>query len=148
MKTNIITLASHTSLLLAAALAIAGLLGGGCASHEGAYAPVNTQTGNLETKARFVLLDPKAQEWITCSGLQERTMEDGRLEVTANIRNRVNRRLEMQVNCVFKNEGGFATEDEAPFRTLILTENSQESVKFVSANNQARTYTVRVRQAR
>jgi hypothetical protein len=147
MKTNGNAIISTSALLLAAALG-AALFVAGCASHEGAYAPVNTQTGNIETKARFVLLDPKAQEWVTCSGLQERTLEDGRLEVTANIRNRVNRRLEMQVNCVFKNESGFATEDEAPFRTLILTENSQESVKFISANNQARTYTVRVRQAR
>jgi hypothetical protein len=31
---------------------------------------------------------------------------------------------------------------------VILTENATEQVKFVSANNLARKYTIRVRQAR
>jgi hypothetical protein len=49
---------------------------------------------------------------------------------------------------VFKDPQGFPTADEAPFRTLILTENAQEGVRFVSLNAQARTYTIRIRQAR
>jgi len=53
----------------------------------------------------------------------------------------------VQVNCVFKDDKGFPT-DEASFKTLILDENAQEGVRFISMNNQSRTYTIRVRQAR
>lgn len=118
----------------------------GCAS-GGAYMPKNTTKYDLENHQPFVLLDPGAQKSVTSSGIQQRTLEDGRLEVTANVRNRENRRIQVQINCVFKDEQGFPV-DETPFQTLILTENAQEAVKFVSMNNQAKKYTIRVRQAR
>ncbi|MEY4388071.1 MAG: hypothetical protein RLY20_3354 [Verrucomicrobiota bacterium] len=122
----------------------------GCASEydKGARRPQNTTGGAAENTDKFVLMDKQVQYSITCSGLQERVNEDGRLEVVANIRNRENRRIQVQVNCVFKDEQGFSTNDETPFQTLILGENSQEAVRFISMNNQARKYTVRVRQAR
>ena len=70
------------------------------------------------------------------------------MEVIANVRNRLNRRIEVQISCVFKDDTGFASNDEAPFRTLILTENAEEAARFVSLNNRARTYTIRIREAR
>ena len=97
---------------------------------------------------RFVLLDQPAQRSVTCTGLQERLQDDGRLEVVANVKNRENRRIQVQVNCVFKDEQGFSTGDETPFQTLILAENSTEAVRFTAMNTLARKYTVRVRQAR
>ena len=118
----------------------------GC--HSGAYAPVNTTKFDLENQAKFVLLDAAVQRSVTCSGLQERINADGRLEIVANIRNRVNRRVQIQINCVFKDEQGFATGDETPFQLITLTENAQEAVPFISMNNKARQYTIRVRQAR
>ena len=75
-------------------------------------------------------------------------MDDGRMEVVANIRNRENRRLQVQVQCVFKDDNGYATGDETPWQNLILSENSQETVKFASMNNRARRFTVRVQEAR
>lgn len=113
----------------------------------GAYAPKNTTKYNQESTAKFVLLDPGAQRSVTCSGLQERRLEDGRLEVVANLRNRENRRIEVQVNCVFKDEQSFSV-DDTPFQIVMLTENATESIKFVSMNNKAKNYTVRVRQSR
>lgn len=133
--------------LLAAVLTLGMVAWSGC-SHGGAYAPKNTTKYDLENQANFVLLDPGAQRSVTSSGIQERILPDGRLQVTANIRNRENRRIEVQVNCVFKDAQGFPTGDETPFQTLILTENAQEGVTFTSMNNQARKYTIRVRQAR
>ena len=53
----------------------------------------------------------------------------------------------MQVDCVFKDEQFFPT-DETPFQSLILTENETKGVSFVSMNDKAKTYTIRVRQAR
>ncbi|MBI5387142.1 MAG: YcfL family protein [Verrucomicrobia bacterium] len=127
--------------------AAAWLLGAGCSTEHGAYLPQKTDQFNQEVTAKFVTLDPGAQRSVTCSSLQEGRTPDGRLTVAANIRNRENRRIEVQVNCVFKDEQGFMTE-ETSFSSLILTENETQTVKFESLNAQAKKYTVRVRQAR
>jgi uncharacterized protein YcfL len=130
-------------------LAAAGLFLAGCASHDhGAYIPVATTINDVENNEMVVLLDPRVQYSVTCPNIQQRPLPDGRMEVTANIRNRENRRIEVQINCVFKNDAGFPTEgDESPFRTLILSENGQEPVHFISINNEARRYTIRIREA-
>src|SRR4051794_20322012 len=78
----------------------------------GAYVPVNATVNDLENHERIVLLDPRVQTSVTCSGIQQRTADDGLLEVTANLRNRENRRIQVQVNCVFKDDQGFPTEGE------------------------------------
>jgi hypothetical protein len=121
----------------------------GCTTHDkGPYLPQTPVTPAHENKEPVVLLDPGVQYSVTCSGVQEQTLADGRLEVVAHLRNRENRRIEVQVNCVFKDQNGFSTGDETPFATLILTENGTEDAKFTSMNNVARKYTIRVRQAR
>src|SRR5476649_1579571 len=128
--------------------AVAGLaLLGGCATEPGPFAPQDTTKYTVENTENFVLLDKPTQISVTCTGLQPRILADGRLEIVANIKNRENRRIQVQVNCVFKNDQGFATGDETPFQTLILAENSTEAVRFTAMNTQARNYTIRVRQA-
>ena len=133
-----------------AAISAMTLVNIGCKSESetGALPPVNTTKFNLENTANFVLLHPGTQHSISCSGLQAGKTSDGRLEVIAKVRNRENRRLEVQINCIFKDEQGFSTEDDPPFQALILTENSTEDVKFTAMNTKATKYTVRVREAR
>ena len=114
----------------------------------GAYVPRNATRYDLENRERFVLLDKAAERSVTCSGMQERLLEDGRIEVVANLRNRLKRRIQVQVNCVFKDDQGFPTGDETSFADVILTEKAQEGVRFISMNNKAKRYTIRVRQAR
>jgi uncharacterized protein YcfL len=140
MKTNYSVLA----MILAAGVVV------GCKSSydKGPYLPEQSKTPAYENSERFVLLDPGVQYSITCTGINERTLADGRLEITAQIRNRENRRLEVQANCVFKDGNMVNTGDETPFQTVILTENATESVQFTSANSAAKKYTIRVRQAR
>lgn len=121
-------------------------LGAGCGG-GGAYLPKNTTKYDVENREKLVLLDARVQRSVTCSGIQERALEDGRLEIMANIRNREGRRIEVQIGCVFKDANGFPTGDESPFQTLILTENAQEAVKFTSLNNLAKKYTIRIREA-
>src|SRR6266478_1269285 len=104
----------------------------------GAYQPRNVNKYDLENSAKFVLLDKGVERSVTCPNIEERINDDGRMEVIANVRNRLNRRIEVQVNCVFKDDKGFPTNDEAPFKTLILDENAQEGVRFISMNNQRR----------
>jgi uncharacterized protein YcfL len=113
----------------------------------GAYIPVNTTVNDLENHTTVVLMDPRVQTSVTCSGIQQRTLPDGRLEVTANLRNRENRRIQVQVSCVFKDEQGFPTEGEPIWHNVILTENAQEAVSFTAMNTNAKKYTIRVRQA-
>lgn len=129
-------------------IAALGLFGG-CAVEPGPFAPLDTTKYTLENTDRFVVLDQPAQISVTCTGLQELTRPaDGRLEVVANVKNRESRRIQVQINCVFKDEQGFSTGDETPWQTLILSENSTEAVRFTAMNAQAKKYTVRVRQAR
>jgi hypothetical protein len=137
----------NTKPFLPVVLAAAGLLLGACAT-PGPYTPQDTTKYTIENTEKFVLLDKPTQHSVTCTGLQERTLPDGRLEVVANVKNRENRRIQVQINCVFKDAQGFSTGDETPFQTLILAENSTEAVKFTAMNNLAKKYTIRVRQAR
>ena len=136
--------------LILLTLATAALLAAGCTStyDKGPYLPEPSQTPAYENTAPVVLLDPGVQFSLTCTGVSERVLPDGRLEVIAQLRNRENRRIEVQANCVFKDAAGVATGDETPFIPVILTENSTEQVKFVSINALAKKYTIRVRQAR
>jgi len=124
-----------------------GIVGTGCKTETGALPPVNTTQYNTENRLHFVLMDKATQRSVTCTGIEQKVLPDGRLEVAANIRNRENRRIQVQVNCEFKDEAGF-TVDATPWETLILTENGQETVRFTSMNNRAKTFTIRVRQAR
>ena len=133
---------------LVSALILLTLLGGSGCRTEGAFKPINTTRYDFENESSFVLMDRSMQRSVTVSGLQETVGDDGRLEVVANVRNRVNRRLHVQIGCVFKNEAGFSTSDEPPWQTLILTEAEQKSIRFVSMNDKAKRYTIRVRQAR
>lgn len=127
---------------------VAVIAGAGCQTSEtGAYAPQNTDRYNYESTAKFVLMDKGAQNSVTVADIQSATLPDGRLQVAANVRNRENRRIQVQANCEFKNADGFAV-DSTPWQTLILTENSMETVQFASMNKDAKRYTIRVREAR
>ena len=127
----------------------AALVSAGCATHsgEGVYAPQNTTKYNYENSEKFVLMDAGAQRSVTANTLQEARLPDGRLDVAANVRNRDNKRIQVQVNCEFKDAQGL-TIDSTPWQTLVLTENGQETVRFASMNSQASRYTIRIRQAR
>ena len=155
MKTELILTGFAGGMLVLAAGCVPVAESAGSATHTivtghegGAYRPVNATKYNLEDSDKFVLLDKRVERSVTCSGFLERVNEDGRLEVVANVRNRLSRRIEVHIDCVFKDPQGFPIGDETPFQTLILSENAQEGVRFISMNNQAKRYTIRVREAR
>lgn len=136
MKTNLLTLTLFASVALIS----------GC-SHKGAYPPQDTARGNFENTAQFVLLDEGTQQSVTCPGIQVARLSDGRMQLLANLRNRENRRIQVQVDCVFKDSQNFITE-ETPYVNVFLDENSMQEVKFISMDEKAQAYTIRVRQAR
>jgi uncharacterized protein YcfL len=135
----------HRNLLFFLALTTALLAG--CATNPAPDEQLETTKYTIESTGKFVLLDQPAQVRVKCTGLQERILPDGRLEVAANVKNLEKRNLEVQINCVFKDEQGISTEEETPFRKLTLAERSTKVVQFTSSNNQARKYTIRVREA-
>jgi uncharacterized protein YcfL len=112
----------------------------------GPYKP--TPTANVEGREPVVLMDQMVQTSVTSQGVHYRQLPDGRLEAIAIIQSRDPRRIQVQVQCVFKDANGITIDDETPWQTLILTENGQEQVSFKSMNNQAKKATIRVRQAR
>ena len=125
----------NTARRLSVLSAVAGLfLLGGCATEPGPFTPQDTTKYTVENTEKFVLLDKPTQTSVTCTGLQERTLPDGRLEIVANVKNRENRRIQVQIGCVFKDEQGFSTGDESPYQTLILAENSTDAVRFTALN--------------
>ncbi len=131
---------------------VSPVLFSGCASKsgqsDGPYRPQDTTKYTVESTEKFVVMDRAVQYSVTCTGLQEHVTPDGRLEVVANIKNRENRRIQVQVGCVFRDAQNFSTGDETPWQTLILGEHATEAVRFSSMNDKAKTYTVRVRQSR
>jgi uncharacterized protein YcfL len=132
----------HRNFLLC--LALTTVLLAGCATDPASDEQLDTTKYTIESTGKFVLLN---QVLVKCTGLQERILPDGRLEVAANVKNLEKRNLEVQINCVFKDEQGISTEEETPFRKLTLAERSTKVVQFTSSNNQARKYTIRVREA-
>jgi uncharacterized protein YcfL len=129
-------------------LALAAAFLAGCQTSLGPNEPLDTTQYTIESTDKFVLLDQAAQGSVTCTGLQERILPDGRLEVVANVKNREKQRLQVQINCVFKDEQGVSTGDITSVQSLTLAENYTEAVKFTSANNLARRYTIQVRETR
>ena len=130
--------------LMAAMLTLSTI---GCKT-RGAYVAEVPDGYDLENQTEFVLMNKRVAKSVTVAGIQERVLADGRLAVTANVLSKDRRRIQVQVSCVFKDQNGFSTGDETPWNTLILTENAQEAVRFMSMNEKARKYTIRVREAR
>ncbi|HEY9508289.1 MAG TPA: YcfL family protein [Verrucomicrobiae bacterium] len=140
MKKNLLTLV---------ALSFVALAFTGCETavvDHGAYLPLNATVNDIENRAGIVLLDKRVQNSVTCPGIQETHLPDGRLQVAAQLRNREERRIQVQVNCEFKDAQGF-TIDSTPFQNVFFDSNSQETVRFIAMNEKAVRYTIRIRQA-
>ncbi len=120
----------------------------GCASPPAVYTAQSTTKYTVANTEEFMPLDAISQADVACTGLQERKLPDGRLQVIANIKNRERWNVMVQVQCVFKDEQGFPAGGETPWRTLILPEDSTEAVRFIALNNLATHYTIRVRAPR
>jgi uncharacterized protein YcfL len=137
----------HRTALLCLGLTIASFTG--CRSSSGPAETLDSTKYTIESTDKFVLLDQASSPVaVSCTGLQEHILPDGRLQVAANVKNRENRFIKLLVDCVFKDEQGVSKGDEAAVKTLGIAGNSTEAVSFTSVNNLARKYTIRVREVR
>jgi hypothetical protein len=113
---------------------------------HGAYLPLNVAVNDLENHTSLVLLSKGVQTSVTCPGIQETRLPDGRLQITAHLRNREERRIQVQANCEFKDAQGFVI-DATMFQNVFLDENAQQDVQFVAMSDNTRQYTIRIREA-
>lgn len=120
------------------------LLLASCQSNS-SYVSQGTTKYSIEGTEKFALLDKVAQSAITCTGLQEGLSSTGRLEVVANVKNRLSTAVQVRVRCVFKDAQGFATGDETAWQNLDLADEETEAVRFTAVNNLAHKYTIMVR---
>lgn len=124
------------------------LLFAGCSTPPVAEESQESTKYTIEGTEKFTFLDKAAPGYLACTGLQDRLLPDGRLEVVASVKNRSAEPRKVQLNCVFKDAQGLHTGDETPFQTVTLAANATEAVRFTAASPVARNYTIRVRQAR
>jgi len=117
----------------------------GCQSGRASFQAEETTKYSIENTGKFARLDLATQTAILCTGLQEHTGDDGRLEVVANVKNRGSNPIQVRVRCVFKDVNGFAIGDETAWQLLTLGDEATEAVRFNATNKMARQYTVVVR---
>jgi uncharacterized protein YcfL len=138
---------SRQSTSLLAALGALALLAG-CSAVPAPQAPMETTKFTVENTDRFVALDAAAEAAVSCTGLQERTLGDGRIEVVANLKNREEKPAHIRVQCVFVDDQGSPVGSEAPWQPLEIAAQSTEVVRFTAPGLAARRYVIRVRTAR
>jgi uncharacterized protein YcfL len=130
---------------LAACLALTLLAG--CASVPAPQAPQDSTKFTVENTVRFVALDASTEAVISCTGLQERALADGRLEVVANLKNSDTKASRVSVQCVFLDEQGLPVAGEAPWELFVIAPDSTEVVRFTAPMLSAKKYSIRVRSA-
>jgi uncharacterized protein YcfL len=133
----------HPILLLAALCSLAG-----CATAPAPQAPQDTTKFTVENTDRFAVLDSATEAVVSCTGLQERTLGDGRLEVVANLRNSDAKPVRVRVQCEFLDAEGLPVGAEAPWQAVAISGASTEVVRFTAPAVAARKYAIRVRRDR
>jgi hypothetical protein len=120
----------------------------GCGSAPAPQAPQDSTKFTVENTDRFVALDSPTEAAVSCTGLQERTLGDGRIEVVANLRNSDASGVKVQVQCVFLDAQGLPVADAVPWQTLSIAAGATEVVRFTAPGTSAVKYSIRVRRAR
>jgi uncharacterized protein YcfL len=136
----------QTLYILSACCAVATFCG--CSSVPAPQAPQDTTKFTMENTVRFVALDAATEAAISCTGLQERALADGRLEVVANLKNSGAKPERVNVQCVFLDEQGLPVGGEAPWEVFAIDAGSTEVVRFTAPVLTARKYSIRVRSSR
>lgn len=123
-----------------------GLLCCGCV-REGPYVPDQRQP-SPEIENTAVILDRALAKLIAVDSQKAERTNSGKLITFANIRNRTNDDLQIQVQTIFRDANGFSTGDETAWETVVLTANSTFTASAIASDKKAERYTVRIRIAR
>ncbi len=122
------------------------LLALGCAT-EGPYPPAS-RTPSPEVERKAVILDKEIGDRIAVDSYKSERTPQGKLKAMANVRNRTNQDLTVQVQTVFRDAEGFSIEDDTSWNTVVLTANETRTIVATSTSKKAESYTVRIRMMR
>lgn len=136
---------------LTAALGLTLLLAiaGGCRS-EGAL-PGQTVTGSrvtVESDEQFVVLSHQLDGKLSFHDPISRRVDNGRLQVVVNIRNRTNFTQNIDVSTTFRDKDNVPLNDDSAWQRLVLGANETRAYQVSSVTDKACTFTVRVREGR
>jgi hypothetical protein len=134
----------HTQALAASICLLA--LFSGCAGGSATQEPQDTPKFTVENTDRFVALDAATQADVGCTGLQERTLDDGRLEVIANVKDFGDQPVKVDIQCAFSVDR-VPPADDGSWRQLSIAAGATEVVRFTAPDTTAVRYTIRVRHA-
>jgi len=124
--------------LLLTALA---LLLAGCAWHA---VPAQT-VGRLEPTESVLSMDRAAWKLVGLERLSAERVEDDRLEVELELTNLSDVDVTVQVRCVFRNEDGSLTTDEAYWKMVVLPRSTSKRYTAQSLDKLAASYQVEIR---
>ncbi len=122
-------------------------LAAGCSTEPAPQAPLDTTKFTVENTDRFVALDAATEAAVSCTGLQERSLADGRLQVVANLRNSGADPFNVQVQCVFMDSQGLPI-GPADWQAVAIPAGATEVVHFTAQTTATMKYSIRVRRAR
>jgi len=120
----------------------------GCAVMGRQAPPQDSNKFTVGDTDRFVAQDPATEAAVGCTGLQERTLADGRLEVVANVKNRGPKPVQVRIACAFADEQFAPVGGEPGWGVLKIAGDATEVVRFTAPSAAARRYAIRVRDAR
>jgi len=114
------------------------------ACETGPYPALKHGIGLEETET-LVLLDKELQKAISVDVQRSSYSPEGRLQAEANIRNRLDTNLNLQLQTMFKDSANISSGDETAWRTIILPPYATETYSAVAMNDRSDRYTIRVR---
>lgn len=120
----------------------------GCASAPKAPDIQDSIKYTVDDTGRVAFADPATKEAILCTGLEERFTADGKLDVVANVKNRSEREVRIQVQCLFRDTDGFVAPQGTPWQPLDLNPQVTETVHFTAMSTISKRYTLRFRAVR
>jgi len=133
--------------VIAAALAMATLTGTtACAKrYKGPDAPKAEAKALEASKANVNILDTKLSSRIASELFSRERLEDGRLGVKVNLRNRTGKQLHVQARTVFKDINGMSNGDETSWENLYLSPRQAMTYRATSLSKDAESFSVEVR---
>lgn len=118
----------------------------GCTT-EGPYVPSQRQP-SPEVENTFVMMDQELSGLIAVDMQDAKRTLKGKLRALANMRNRTNQDLTVQVQTIFRDAKGFSIGDDTSWETIVLTANETRTIDTTSTSKKADRFNMRVRMVR
>jgi hypothetical protein len=96
----------------------------------------------------FEVVDATARNALSCTGLIQHALKDGRLEIVCNVKSRESLPKLVQVQCVWAEEGFSTMAEQSNWREFSLPPRATETLRFTSSRPGLQLHALRARLAR